>query len=152
MMKNIWKTWLAISALLISTAAVAGGSGGHHAWQGDFGDPDRLVEHMTRRLELDETQTAKVQNIVTAAKPEMLELRDRAMQNHEAVRTLDANDPDFDTKLANLAQENGELATAATLLHGRLRAEINAVLTPEQREEFAGMSHRSGRRGPPDRQ
>lgn len=152
MIKQIWKSSLAAGALLVVAATAVAGPGGHHGWQGDFGDPDRLAEHLTRRLDLDEDQTQKIRNIVSAATPEMQELRDRAMQNHEAVRTLDASDPDFDTRLSTLARENGDLASAATLLHGRLRAEINAVLTPEQREEFAEMPHRWGRRGPPDRE
>lgn len=151
-MNNGWKTWLMTGFLLVSASAAGDGFDGHHRSHGDFGDPDRLVEHMTRRLELDDTQAQTLQNIVDASRPEIIELRDRAMKNHQAIRELAADDPEFDTKLSLLAQDNGELATAATLLHGRLRAELNAVLTPEQRAVLAEMPPRWGRRGPREAQ
>ncbi len=148
-MNNSWKMWFVTGLLLVSATAAAGdGSDRHHRSHGEFGDPDRMVEHITRRLELDETQAQTLRNIVDASRPEIIELRERAIENHQAVRELDASDSEFDTKLSLLARENGELATAATLLHGRLRAELNAVLTPEQRAELADMPSRWGRRGP----
>jgi Spy/CpxP family protein refolding chaperone len=142
LMKHYSNVFAALFLVAMSGMASANGFEGLHEMRGDFPRPDRLVEHLSRRLDLDDTQEQAVQNIVDAAAPEMTEIHDKAKQNREAIRGLDASDPDYGAKLANLARENGELATSATLLHGKLRAEIHAVLTPEQRAELAGNDGR----------
>ena len=55
---------------------------------------------------------------------------------------LDVNDSNYDTRLQTLSMEVGAVASEATLLHGSLRADVFAQLTPEQRELAA-----EGRRG-----
>jgi Spy/CpxP family protein refolding chaperone len=144
-------TLLAACLILTMTGVWAKDGGGTHGPSHEFGDPERMVEHMIRRLDLDDTQAQSVKNIVEAARPEMTELRNRARENHKAVRELDAGDADFGAKLSNLAHVSGELATQATLLHGRLRAEINAVLTPEQRQKLADNGPPRGERWRQDR-
>lgn len=136
----------ALLLLATSGATFAQGFDGSPEMRGAFSHPERMVQHLSRRLDLDETQQQALQNIVDAASPEMEALRDRAKENREAVRKLDVSDPDYDAKLSNLASANGELATSATLLHGRLRAEIDALLTPEQRATLAEEGARDGKR------
>ncbi len=110
---------------------------GHRMQHDEFGDPARLVERMTRHLELDDTQSQAIGNILAAAKPEIDALRERARANREAMHSLDVNDPDYGSNLQNLSVGIGALTSEATLLHGRLRAEVYAELTPEQRERAA---------------
>jgi Spy/CpxP family protein refolding chaperone len=100
-------------------------------------DFDRIVEHMSRRLDLNETQTQAIRNIVEAAKPEADTLRERARANREAMHALNVSDADYDVKLQNLAVENGELVTQMTLLHGRVMGQVNGELTVEQRDELS---------------
>ncbi len=116
-----------------------GGRGGWHQRGGPgggFGNPERMVERMSRHLDLDETQQQALSNIVTAAKPEFDALRERARANRKAMRELDPADPDYSAKLSNLAAENGELVAEGTRLFGRVRAEVAGELTPEQRAEL----------------
>ena len=101
------------------------------------GDPARMVQHLTRELELDDTQQQKVENIVTAAEPEMEALHDRVEVNMNAMHELDVSDDNYDVRLNELAAEKGAIASEQALLHGRLKAEINAVLTPEHRQQLA---------------
>ncbi len=127
---------------------------GHYRGMGEMGsrDPARMIERMSRHLDLDELQQEKLNNIMSAAKPEFDEQRSRQEANREAMRALDVNDPDYSTKLEYLATENGELVAAKTMLMGRIRAEINNELTDEQREKMAargkGNRHRHGERTP----
>ena len=116
-----------------------GNRDGQHRGMGEFGhrDPARMIERMSKHLELDDLQQQKLSNIMTAAKPEFDEQRTKMQANREAMRALDVNDPDYSSKLEYLAAENGELAAAATMLKGRIRAEINNELTDEQREKLA---------------
>jgi Spy/CpxP family protein refolding chaperone len=119
---------------------------GHHGMMRGEPDFDRMVEHMSRRLELDETQEQAIRNIVDAAKPEVESLRAQAKANREAMHALDTADADYDVKLQNLAIQNGELVTQLTLLHGRVMAQVNAELTDEQREKFAEGRERMHKR------
>ena len=106
--------------------------------------PGMMMGRIAERLDLDEAQRESVDNIMSAAKPEIKALRDRAKANHEALKALGAGDPE----VQNIAISNGELATEATLLFARVRSEIDAVLTDEQRAELAELQDRAGdRRG-----
>ena len=130
-----------------------GDRGDHHGMHGDkFDAPGHFSEKMADRLELDETQRQTVQNIQLAAEPEIAALRERMQANREnmmALNSNDANDPNRSTLLNDIAVEKGRLATEATLLFDRVRNEISAVLTDEQRaiaEEHRGTKGKRGGR------
>jgi Spy/CpxP family protein refolding chaperone len=53
---------------------------------------------------------------------------------------LDINASNHDARLNVLATEKGAIATEQALLHGRLKSEIHAVLTPEQKQELAASA------------
>jgi Spy/CpxP family protein refolding chaperone len=113
-------------------------------------DPARMIERMTKHLDLDETQQQTVSNIIEAARPEFESLRERASVNRTAMRELVTTDPDYSAKLSNLAVENGELMAEGTILFGRVRAELSAELTDEQRatlEARMAKGRERGRRG-----
>ena len=111
---------------------------------GDFGAPGHLSEKMADRLGLDETQRQSVQNIQLAAEPEMTALRERKKANRDEMKTLDANDPNRSALFNDIAVENGQLVTEATLLFDRVRNEVGAVLTEEQRAKMD--QHRGGKK------
>ena len=90
---------------------------------------------MADRLGLDETQRQAVQNIQLAAQPEITALRERMQANREEMKALDPNDPNRPTLLSEIADEKGQLAAEATLLFDRVRNDVSAVLTDEQRDE-----------------
>jgi Spy/CpxP family protein refolding chaperone len=119
-----------------------GHGSGYRMHHGEFGDPARMLEMMTRHLDLDDAQTQAISNIFLAAEPEIDALRERGQAARKAMHVLDVDDPDYGSKLQQLSTEIGVVTSEATLLHGRLRAEVLAQLTPEQREHAA-----EGRRG-----
>ena len=127
----------------------AGERHGHRGFGRGFGDPARMIERMSRHLDLDETQQQNIRNIIDAARPEFDELRERARSNRKAMRELDTSNPDYSALLNNLAMENGELVAEGTMLFGRVRSEVDAQLTDAQRAELAeAMQARGGfRRG-----
>lgn len=104
--------------------------------------PEMMVGRMAEHLDLDDTQRENVRNIMEAAKPEFKALREKAKANREALEALDAGD----AEVQNIAVANGELATEATLLFVRVRGEIDAVLTDEQRAKLAEFKDRKGDR------
>lgn len=109
------------------------GQRGGHGPGAAFRDPGKMIERVARHLDLDETQQQSINNIVDAARPEFEALREKARENRIAMRDLETTDPDYSAKLSNLAVENGELMASGTILFGRVRAELAAELTEEQR-------------------
>jgi len=160
MTRKILTTLIMLTAIGVSATAVAkqhpesGGDRdrhrGHEGMRPDFaGDPERMVEMMGRHLDLDATQSQTVSNILQAVKPKADSLRERSRANHEALRALDVNDPNYSTALQDLSAESGELAAERTLLHGRVRGEIHAVLTAEQQQKMADRVGKMGSRRRP---
>ena len=138
---------LAVTLFLLAMGVSAAEHPGHGGpGMRGMGDPEHMVEAMVRYLELDDNQAQSIRNIVTAAKPEIDELRSRAKANREAISELQTDDPDYSAKLQNLADENGYLASQATQLHGRMRAEINAELTVEQQQQLAERKQNRSKR------
>lgn len=126
-----------------SSKSRSGDRHGHRGFGGEFRDPTRMIERMSRHLDLDETQEQNIHNIVDAARPEFDALRERAQSNRKAMRELDTSDPDYSALLNNLAMENGEIVAEGTVLFGRVRSEVAAELTEAQRAEMsAAMEQR----------
>ena len=142
-MKIHTSVWLAVvMTMALVTSANADFGGGPRGLFGPgpgagFPGPGLMLEHMADHLDLDDTQRESVQNILEAAKPELDALREQARGNREALMALETSDPAYSTEINNIAVSNGQLATEGTLLFTRIRSEINAVLTDEQREKLA---------------
>ncbi len=127
--------------------------GMHRSMRGDGPrDPARMVERMSRHLDLDELQQEKLNNILLTRKPEQEALRDRDRANREALSALDENDPQYSTNLSDLAAEKGQIVAERTVLMGKTRSDINTILTEEQRTKLGDWSkhrrHQKGRRAP----
>ncbi len=123
------------------------GRGMGRGMSGGFRDPGRMVEMMQRHLNLDETQSQQLTDIMEAAKPEIEATHTAFRENREAMHSLETSDPDYSAKLQNLSSANGELAEKMTLLHGQIRADVHSVLTPEQRQMIEERGPRSRRHG-----
>ena len=116
--------------------------GGHH----EAFDSEEMVTHLARKLELDATQQQEIDNILSAARPQLDALRERAEANRKAMHELDVSDSSHEAQLNRLAAEQGAIVSEQAVLHGRLKAEIHAVLTPGQRQELAEKSKKMGDR------
>lgn len=134
-----------VATALLAGSAYADGERGRPGPDRHFGGPgfgmhapEMMIERMAEHLDLDDVQRDSLDNIMSAAKPELEALREQLRANHEALRDLDASDPE----VQNIAISNGELATEGTLLLTRIRSEIDAVLTDEQRARLAEARER----------
>ena len=146
-MKSITVTLLAVVLVAaFATSAQAEFRGGPPGLFGVGPGPGLMIEHMADHLDLDDAQRESVRNIFEAAKPELEALRDQVKANRDALQTLDTSDPAYSTELNNIALSNGQLATEATILFSRIRTEVDAVLTDEQREKAARGKERMQKR------
>ncbi len=164
-MKKITVAIILVASLLASNSLLAGdgerdSQGGSHPGMrgpagemGMFGmpDPERMVRHLSRMLELDDATTQEIENVVLAAKPQLLALREKARANREAIATVDGTASDYGVTIHALAVESGQIATEMTLLSSQLRVDIHSKLTEEQRQVLAESigrmrHHREGKR------
>lgn len=156
-MKNFYMTMIAaMAAMAVSGEALAqeDGAAEHERdrrsemhrgpGRGAGGDPAMMIERLAKHLNLDDVQRQSVTNIVAASQPEFAALREATRENREAIRALDVDDPDYGAQLQNLSVRSGELAAELTLLTGRVRGEIAAILTDEQQQLLEDRMSRMG--------
>lgn len=108
-------------------------------------DPAMMIERMSRHLDLDELQQEKLNKVMLAAKPKLDALRVQARANRKAQQELDTSASNYSASLAKLAAESGEIVASRMLLMGRIRGEINAELTEEQRAKLAERGAHRGK-------
>ncbi|MEM1176003.1 MAG: Spy/CpxP family protein refolding chaperone [Pseudomonadota bacterium] len=141
------------TVLLIAVLAFAGFTSAVHAapgfGPGGFGGPGNpaaMLERMSDHLDLSADQQAAIESILEASKPEMRALRQQLKANREAIQALDPAGTSYAAELNNLALSNGELATTGTLLSVRVKTEVAAVLTDEQKARLKRGKERMQKR------
>ena len=109
-------------------------------------DPERLLEHMADHLDLTSEQREEVAGLLQAAKEATAADRQRLKQLHMALRDQGA---DFDiVQTREVADEVGQITASLVFEAARTHSSVQAVLTPEQRDEMLRMmDKRAERRG-----
>lgn len=162
------KTWLGVAVIAATTLGMAvaaqaqqgpgpgpgGGPGMGHGdhrgapppgMMGDGPGPmmgmpgQRMFERMAGQLGLSDDQKQKIQGIFEAGRPEMEQSRDLARQNAEKLRAAKPGDKNYDAVVSEVARSAGELASRRVTQGAKLRAQVWAVLTPEQRTKMETM-------------
>jgi Spy/CpxP family protein refolding chaperone len=124
--------------LCLATAAWSMPTGGDR-----HPNPEKMLEMMSEKLELDEGQRAAIGKVLAQAEEESEADRERMLKLREMIDEGAAMD---NTQIEALANEMGELTTR--MVRGRLttQAGIQALLNDEQREEMAELlEHRKKR-------
>lgn len=163
-MKKLSTTLLTVIALAIATTGTvmaqeqAGSDSGAKRERGtgmrgaQARDPEKMISGITRRLELDEAQVQQVRNIIDATKAEFEAVREQGRENHMARRELDESDADYAVKRDQLAHTRRDLEASSKELRGRIRTEINAILSPAQQAKFSAAGEHRRRDGRRNRQ
>jgi Spy/CpxP family protein refolding chaperone len=156
-MKKSIKTLLIGTAIVGSVAAglayaMPPGSGEHclHGGRGmGFGqhgmDADAHVDRMAERLDLTKEQRDKVRAIVDKTRPQTRELRDKLSENRKQLQTLTRQGTAKEGEIRKLADSQGRLIADLIVQHSKVQGEINAVLTPEQRDKMQQRFEQRGR-------
>lgn len=154
------KTLLIAAAVAGGVAATAvyaappGGACGYGNYDAGFGpgmggrgatmDPDVRVDRLTARLNLSAAQRDQVRAILDKAQPETLALRDKLTDNRQQLHTLMRQGNAKESEIRKLADAQGKLKADMIVQRSKVHNAINAVLTPEQREQFQQMGPRRG--------
>lgn len=135
MKKRLIASGLILGLALAGTTVAAGHGDGkrHH---------ERSMDRMAERLELTGDQREQIRAAMQAHGPELQELRQQIRAQREALREQTG---DFNEETArSSANALGELTAEAAFVSTRMRADIQAVLTEEQRQAMA--EHRENRK------
>lgn len=99
----------------------------------------RMLERMAGELQLTDDQKQKIKGVFESARPEMDQVRELGRQNAEKLRATKPGDKNYDSVVAEVARSAGDLATRAVTNGAQLRAQVWAVLTPEQRTRLDAL-------------
>ncbi len=122
------------------------GHGGYGMGYGRHGfDSEARVDRMAAMLDLTKEQRDKVRAIVDKSTPKTRELRDKIADNRTQLHALMQQDKPKDADIRKLADEKGKLVAEMIVQRTKVRSEIHAVLTPEQREKVQQRMQHRGR-------
>ena len=131
---------IAAAAVLVTgsifvIAQKAGGMGGHEFGRGHRGGAEMAL----RGLDLTDEQKAKVKEITETAKTAAQPLMEQTRANHEKIRSL-GRDGKFDqAQVEAIAAEQGNLTAKLIVEKERIKAQIFALLTDEQKAKAETM-------------
>jgi periplasmic protein CpxP/Spy len=135
------------AVMLAMAAAIAQGPHG-------FGGPGGEFHHMLKQLDLTSDQHAQVKAIFQKEKPTLQPLMQQMRQSHEAMKALEATGPFDEAKVTALATQNSQTMIQLEVEHERVKSEIMAILTPDQKAKLAQLeanhqTHMSRHAAPP---
>jgi protein CpxP len=142
---------LITGGLTVASFARGGRHGWHAGWghgPGGFGPrAEMMVEKLADELDLSQTQRNQAFAVLDQARPAMRQARFAIADQRRALRRLNPADADYQTHLKEIADEVGKLAGQMVMLHGELHANLNALLTEEQRQQLQTLrlEHRGHR-------
>jgi Spy/CpxP family protein refolding chaperone len=103
--------------------------------RGEFG----MGMYLAQRLDLSDEQRAGIRGLIEQARPRLHQLRDARRANFRTLRDMAADDPVYDEVVERVARDNGRIEAAMIRERSRVRAEVAALLTPEQRTRAAEL-------------
>ncbi len=140
-MKSTRNRILIIGAAVMLAMATAMAQGPH-----GFGRPGGEFHHMLKQLDLTSDQHAQVKAIFQKEKPTLQPLMQQMRQYHEAVKALEAAGPFDEAKVTALATQNSQTKIQLDVEHERIKSEIMAILTPDQKAKLAQLEANHGAR------
>lgn len=108
------------------------------------GDDSPYLQRMTKVLDLTDAQQASIKKIHAAERETTAALRAKKRENREALRQAEVAQPFDESAVRALAEQRGNLETELTIAKARVRNQVDAILTPEQRELAAKLRPEPG--------
>jgi Spy/CpxP family protein refolding chaperone len=146
-----------IAVLVIGATVLALGHGFQgamrgHGFQGMHG-PERerhggpgpgpgMVEHMARELGLTADQQTQIKALLTAVQTTEDARHAKGDELRKQLETVTANGQFDETKVREIANAQGALMADTIVEHERLKSQVFALLTPEQRTKAEEMHKR----------
>jgi protein CpxP len=103
-----------------------------------------FLQRMTKVLDLTDAQQASIKKIQVTERGKTATLREQRRANREALRRAEEAQPFDENAVRTLAEQRGALETELTVARAWTRNQIDAILTPEQRELAAKLRPEPG--------
>jgi periplasmic protein CpxP/Spy len=126
---------LALVAALLLGAGILLAQGMHGR-----GGPDAMfngmLSHYADALDLSSAQQDQIKAIWEKEKPTLKPLMQQMRQNRAATEALVENAPFDEAKTQALASQHAQTSVALEVEHARMKSEMLAVLTPDQKTKY----------------
>ena len=99
-------------------------------------DDGACYERMLDKVNATDEQRAQIQSIADTARPELDALREKKRAASDKIRELVHSDSYDEVAISSLADEQAVTTKSKILLYARMKSDIHAVLTDEQREHL----------------
>ncbi len=99
----------------------------------------QMSRYMQQALNLDDVQQEQIQDIMLKHRDEMQQQRGERSSLRGGMHQLDPGRADYQAQLQALADRQAQSVADKILQHGAKRAEIFALLNPEQQQAFLAM-------------
>ena len=104
--------------------------------------PPHALKKIGQELGLSPEQHQTIQGLFQQARPGFEQLHKQMRANAELLMKTRPDDSAYQTVVANVSQSTGDIATQLVLQGSQLRAQVFALLTPEQKTKLAGLQTR----------
>ncbi len=111
---------------------------------------EKRMEAFAERLNLNDQQRQQYEAIHRDGRDSGKSIHEAMRMNRDAMRKLDPGQADYAKQVAALADEKAELVKQMVIQRSEVRAEVHAILTPEQRKTASEMKskfRKGGKRG-----
>lgn len=134
-----------LTRMALVTAIVTGGAFGAQAFEGAFDgcdgpraehtmNPHKRIDHMAKVLKLSASQKEQVGAIMKKEQEQTEPLRQKMAEGHKRIRAV-VNATNYDESAVRaIAAEQATIRTELLVSRTRAMNQVNALLTPEQRE------------------
>jgi Spy/CpxP family protein refolding chaperone len=104
----------------------------------------RFLERMAKILDLTETQQASIKKVLAAEEEKTAALHEKKRENRQQLRSAEEAKPFDENAIRVLAEQRGAIEAELTIARARAHSQIDALLTPEQREIAAKLRSERG--------
>lgn len=105
---------------------------------------DRFHERMSKLLALTEAQQASIKQVQAAEEEKITALHEKKQEIRQQLRQAGTVQPFDENAIKVLAEQRGAIAAELTIVRARMHSQIDALLTPEQREIAAKLRSERG--------
>ena len=132
---------VAMAGALAVSQAVA-----HHRHMGmgdGFGpSPEHIVAFMTDTLDLTDAQQAQAKSILEKEKPTFTPLMQQLKDGHKQMRTLEESTTFDEAAVRAAATQQGQTMTDLIVAKARVKSELSAILTSDQKAKATKLMNR----------
>ncbi len=140
------KKFFIVIAIVLAVAAGLAVTAFAHERGERFGRHGGMLRHMTRELNLTDAQQTQIKGILQTEKTKIQPLRQQLRQNQQAENGAVTGNFD-ETQARAFAGKQTQIMSDLIVEKERTKAQIYAVLTPDQRQKALQLMQERGQRG-----